>query len=375
MALRCDDQGLQDQVRVVQVDPLADPRWGSFVAQQPGALIYHDPAWLSALEREYQRKPLGLVCEDGTGTIRGVLALCHTRGVPLRAGGQLSGRRLSSLPRTPVSGPLALDRDAAAALVQAAVDRARMDGTQLQIKVASTELDGIADGLIRIPWRQSYILELSEDPDRLGPKDGRARRRNNWAVGKAKRLGVEVRRAETEEDLRAWHHLYLLTMRHLAVPARPYRFFRALWETLGPRGSMRLLVAEQVEGGRATLLAGSCFLLFGQTVTYAFTGWRREARLLRANDLIHWYAIQDACREGYRRYDFGEVAAGRDGLAAFKSKWGTQPVPLYRYHFPAPTRIEADPTGGRWATVVGAAWRRLPLWATARLGDWLYSYL
>ena len=222
MALRCDDQGLQDQVRVVQVDPLADPRWGSFVAQQPGALIYHDPAWLAALEREYQRKPLGLVCEDGAGTIRGVLALCHTRGVPLRAGGHLSGRRLSSLPRTPVSGPLALDRDAAAALVQAAVDRARMEGTQLQIKVASTELDGIAQGLTRIPWRQSYVLELCADPDQVGPKDGRARRRNHWAVSKAKRLGVQVRRAETEEDLRAWHHLYLLTMRHLAVPARPY---------------------------------------------------------------------------------------------------------------------------------------------------------
>src|ERR1700736_492431 len=135
MALRCDDQGLQDQVRVVQVDPLADPRWGSFVAQHPDALIYHHPAWLSALEQEYQRRPLGLVCEDGAGAIRGVLALCHTRGVPFRAGGQLSGRRLSPLPRTRVSGQLALDRQAAAALVQAAVDRARLEpGTQLQLK-------------------------------------------------------------------------------------------------------------------------------------------------------------------------------------------------------------------------------------------------
>ncbi|TMD64011.1 MAG: hypothetical protein E6I84_14540, partial [Chloroflexi bacterium] len=234
------------QLQVRDVDPRTEPGWAAFVAQHPDGSIYHHPAWLEVLQREYRRPQVGLACRDAGGALRGVLALCRTKGLPLSPGGQLTGRRWSSLPRTPLSGPLALDRAAAAALVQAAVARVRHEpGTQLQLKVASPSLDGMVAGLNRVPWRLTYVLTLPENPEALGPADGRARRRNAWAVNKAKRLGVSVRAAETEADVEAWHRLYLDTMRGLGVPARSLRFFRAAWEILGSRGLMRLLLAEQ----------------------------------------------------------------------------------------------------------------------------------
>ena len=166
-------------------------------------------------------------------------------------------------------------------------------------------------------------------------------------------------------------------MRGLGVPARSLRFFRAAWEILGSRGLMRLLLAEQRDEGRNRLLAGSCFLVFGQTVSYAFTGWRRDGRQLRANDLIHWRAIQDACREGYRYYDFGEVVDGQASLAAFKQKWGGEPRRLYRYHDrPADPEWPTREGRGNWLERAGREiWKRLPLRASERLSDWLYSYL
>jgi CelD/BcsL family acetyltransferase involved in cellulose biosynthesis len=112
-------------LRVAELDPRSDPRWEAFLGTHPNALVYHHPAWLDALSREYGEEPLGLACEDFDGALRGVLPLFRARGLPFRVEGQGSGRRLTSLPRTPVAGPVATDRDATLALVTAAVERAQ----------------------------------------------------------------------------------------------------------------------------------------------------------------------------------------------------------------------------------------------------------
>jgi len=361
---------------VVQIDTTTDPRWEAFVASHPDALVYHHPAWLQVLEREYGRRPLGLACEDAEGRLVGVLALLHTRGLPLGGGGSRTGRRLSSLPRTPVAGPLAADPTAAAALVRAAVERVRAEpGTRLELKPWAADLDGVVDGLARAAWRSTFVMHLPESPEELRFGTSRNHARIKWAVGKAARLGIRVRCAETEADLRAWYGLYLETMRLHVVPPRPYRFFKAAWDLLRPRGLLRLLIAEAA--GRP--LAGSIFLMSGRTVWYAFNGSRREDLGLRPNDLIQWQALHDACRAGYRYYDLGEVADCHAGLAEFKSKWGAVARRLDRYYYPALGGREHDDdapeTAGRLRRLASTAWRRLPLGTTARLGDLAYAYL
>ena len=357
--------------RVVEVDPLRDPRWEAFVAAHPDGLVYHHPGWLQVLERAYGYRQVGLACEDAEGQLRGVLPLFHKRGL-------LTGHCLSSLPHTPVAGPLAGDAQAAAALLRGAVERAqRGPGARLQIKAPSSRLDGLVEGVVHVPWEATYVLELPGRPTELRFGNSRNHGRIKWAVGKAARMGVEVRLAETEGELRAWYALYLETMRWHGIPPRPYRFFQAVWELLRPRGLMRLLLAEQRQAGRSRLLAGSLFLMFGQTVFYAFNGRRREDLALRPNDVIQWRAIQDACSEGFRRYDFGEVEEEHQGLAEFKSKWGAELRRLHRYYYPAARDLA---TGGLAPAtpaqqLARAAWRRLPLTATVLLGDWLHHYL
>jgi hypothetical protein len=168
------------------------------------------------------------------------------------------------------------------------------------------------------------------------------------------------------------------------VPPRSFRLFEAMWHQLRPRGLMRLLLAEQVSpaGGQPALLAGSIILGLGRTAFYAFSGRRRDALALRPNDVIQWRAIHDACEEGFRVYDFGEVVAGDAGLADFKRKWGTEPRRMYRYHCPpAPPGDEEESEEGagglraRAAHVAGAVWKRLPLAVTRVAGDRLYRYL
>jgi len=366
-------------LRVVETDPSTDARWAAFVLNHPDGSIYHHPAWLQALEREYSQKGVYLACEDAHGKFSGVLPLVYTRGLPFGLGKPLTGRRLSSLPRTPLAGPLSTNSRATATLLQEAVCRVRNSpGLELQIKMQDCELDHPDIGLVCTPWRLSYRLQLpanSETPFRI--KSSHSRASIKWAVNKATKHGVCARPAETESELKVWYSLYLQTMRTNFVPPRPYRFFKALWELLREKGMMQLLLAEEQGSARRNIIAGSVFLKFGQTVSYAFNGSCLDNLSLRPNDLIQWHAINEACKNGYRYFDFGEVPQHRHDLAKFKSKWGSDAIQLYRYYYPAPgARVGVELDGHhRSISLAQALWRRLPLAATSWFGDQMYSYL
>jgi len=350
--------------RLVVVDPDADPRWDEYVGANEHGSIYHHSGWLRALRREYEQPLLGLALEDAHGALRGVLPLIQTKGLPFASGNPTTGRRLSSLPRTPFAGPLAEDRAGLAALVRAAIDRTP-PGAHLQLKLDRARLDGLVSGG---PWRTTYVVELPESPERLRFGSRRNNTRIRSSITTASKDGVRVVPAQTLAEVRRWYRLYLETMRHHVVPARPLRLFEALWEELRPRGMMQLLLAQR----QGELLAGSVLLKHGRTTWYAFNGSSRAAFHHRPNDMLQWHGLHAACAAGDRWYDLGEVAEHHTGLAHFKRKWGAQTRRLYRYSHPEAARLaeEAPPR-----QVVARAWRALPLGATALAGRAAYRYL
>lgn len=377
---------------VTELDHRSDARWKQFVESHPDALIYHQTGWLQALEKEYGRRCVILACEDGLGNLLAVLPLMYTQGLPFNVGRQQTSRRLSSLPRTPIAGPLGLDPRATAAVLREAMNRtAGEPGVRLEIKSESPGLDLLAQGLCHTPWRFTYVVDRTQltagyESSGNGEKDlspelrfgnSRRTRRIKWAVNRAMKEGVRVRRAENKSELRAWYNLHLYTLRRNGIPPRPYRFFEGLWDSLAP-GEFNLLLAEQDRGGRRRLLAGSFFLQHGRTVSYAFNGCRREEFHLRPNQLLQWHAIRQAFGDArVHKYDLGEVPHGNEQLANFKSRWGAKPVRLHRYYYPAPqSRAEQDSEGQGlvWQFAAGI-WRHLPLALTAKLGDSIYSYL
>lgn len=364
-------RGAEAPFRVFQIDARTDARWPAFVAAHPDGLAYQHPAWALALEDAYGCTPAHLACEDPAGQLQGVLPLVYQRGV-------LSGRRLTSLPHTPVCGPLATSPEATAALLRAAVELARADpGLQLQIKGLAPDLDRGVGDLTRVAWDPTFVLDLPAPPEAPRFHSPRQRRRLTWAVNKATKHGVRLREAESMDDLRAWYLLYLDTLRRQAVPPRSFRFFEAAWHRLRPAGLLRLVLAEQGEPGPKRMLAGSVFLPCARTTLYAYTGYRRDTLDLRANDLIQWSAIHEAWERGQRRFDFGEVAPGQDGLAEFKGKWGAEPQPMYRYYCPVTRDVTARMAhpDSRIHMMMQATWRRLPLGVTEQVGGWLYQHL
>jgi CelD/BcsL family acetyltransferase involved in cellulose biosynthesis len=349
---------------VVELQAADEPAWEAFVRSCPDALVFHHPAWLHALRTAYGYEPLVLGHRDATGALDGVLPLVRKHGL-------ITGRRLVSLPHTPVAGPVARDAAAAGSLAGAALERARDGALSLELKTRDGTLEGCSE-LLGAAWSTTFVLPLPDDPDALRFGNARNHRRITWSVGKASRDGVSVREAGSEDDLRAWHALYVEAMRAHAVPPRPYRFFAALWAHLRPQGMLRVLLAER----ERRLLAGSVFLMSGSTVFYAYNGRRREDLAHRPNAMIQWNAIHDAARDGFRRYDLGEVEDDQPGLVAFKKGWGARPEQLYR-HIDPPQRAHGDRRRAleRAQFARRRVWRRLPRPATQAIGDLMYRFL
>lgn len=368
---------LSPDLIIAELDPGKDSRWEAFVLRHPEATVYHHPAWLGALEREYRQETLFLACAEPDGTLRGIFPLMYTRGVPLK-GGPITGRRLSSLPRTPLAGPLALDPAAMSALVREAQRRASArPSTWLQIKTQAPDVGEGVEGIARKAWRESYIVPLAGvagQPYQIPGSQNRSSIKR--AINKAVAGGVRTRPAETEDELRTWYRLYLETMRRNVVPARPYRLFLAMWELMRPKGLMRLLLAEQQTDQGARIIGGHLFFFFGPTVTYAFGASSADDFALRPNDIIMGQAINDASEAGYRFVDLGEVPEGDENLGRFKSKWGAERVRMYRYY--SPDFPDADHTADEASSSPSLAhkmWTRLPLAVTGWLGDRIYTYL
>lgn len=361
------------QLDVIDLGP-EDPRWRDFVAGQPGALPYHHPAWSHVLQETFGYRLATLGCTDPAGRLTGVLPLVEKKSL-------LAGVHLSSLPNTHTAGPLAIDRASLGALLSGAA--ARLDhspASWLQLKVEGPALDGLASGFSGGSWLPSYVLDLPADPQHLWSGGSRHDSRRNAAlqrnVRKAARLGVAVREASSFADVRRWYRLYLVMMRAHGLPPRPLRLFEAIWDILTPLGVARLLLAERSSGGRPQLLAGSLFLAHNGAVFFAFHGHDPAQLEFRPNDAIHWSAITEACQAGRRRYSFGEVSSGNEGLARFKQKWGAAPVDLYRYYYPRQREAERGVlAAGPVRRSAESAWRHLPLPVTAALGRLIYGRL
>ena len=365
----------ESNLKVRIIDFLNDERIIPFLSSQPDSLIFHHPAWLTALQEESGQRCYVLGCESGDGILRGLMPLAYTRGLPFNISNHQTKRRICSLPRTPFAGPISTSAKATELLLAGAMERAQIENIQLQIKTDKPLQEGLRNNLVCEKWRPTYVLSLPECLDRLKFGNARSRHRAHWSVKRAKELGLAVRSAETESDLYIWYRLYLDTMRRNVVPPRSFKFFLSLWRNLQKSGALRLLLAEQQRDNGTVIVAGSIFLSMGNGASYAFTGCLTKNLCTHANDLILWEAIRQACREGYRFLDFGEVPEEHPQLVRFKTKWGAQPRPLYRYYSPFPEQ-NGTPSKPRWLRyVLNSAWQLVPLSVTAMAGDWIYSYL
>jgi FemAB-related protein (PEP-CTERM system-associated) len=329
-------------------DPRECRRIDGFVADQPEAELFHRPAWTRGVERGTGQQGRYLLVEDGSGRLEGLLPLTRIRS-------PLVGSALVSTGFGVGGGILAGTRAAVEALAAASWSLAEREGCP-SVTLRGGRLpegwrieDGVYAGFVRdLPASDDALLKSI-------PRKQRAEVRRSLA------LDLEIGRGRGAQALDDHYRVYAESVRNLGTPVFP----RSLFEAMAREWGEDCDIVTVRSAGRP--VASVLSFYFRGVVHPYWGGGTREARALRANDLLYFSLMRHAAARGCTGFDFGRSKLGT-GAFAFKKNWGFEPRPLT--YAARGARRDLDPRSPRYRLQT-AAWRRLPLPLANRLGPFL----
>lgn len=304
---------------VFEVDPLVDPRWPELVATHPLASIFHTRDWLRALKHTYGYRPLVLTtCPPNAQLTEGIV-FCEVRS-------WLTGRRLVSLPFSDHCHPLFDGSDALSAV--------------------------LAYGVRLIEKREFKRLEvrphsvLHADVERFWPKGGAVLHRLNITpsaeelfrsfhkdciqrkIRRAERENLVYEEGRSEEQLKDFYRLMVMTRRRHGLPPQPLEWFKALISFCGSKLKIRIVRKD----GEA--VASIVTLSHRKTMVYKYGCSDASANKYGGTPMLFWRTIQEAKENGQELLDMGRSDLDDPGLSVFKEHWGAVPTPLIYLKYP-----------------------------------------
>ena len=336
----------------VRLADLDDPgecrRIDCFVDDHPEAELFHRPGWTRGIERGTGQAGRYLVAEDSAGRLTGLLPLTRIRS-------PLFGSAMVSTGFGVGGGILAGTGMAVEALAAAAWSLAEKEGCPSvtlrggRFPEGWRREEGVYAGFRRaLPGSDEAILHSI-------PRKQRAEVRRSLG------LGLEVCEGRDRRALDDHYRVYSESVRNLGTPVFPRSLFEAMAREWGEE--CRILTVRA--GGRP--VASVLSLYFKGVVHPYWGGGTREARRLRANDLLYYALMSRSAARGCTAFDFGRSKIG-SGAFAFKKNWGFAPRPLI--YAAKGAHREVNPASPRYRLQT-AAWRRLPLPVANRLGPLL----
>jgi len=335
----------------------------TLVEQQIKDSFHHSQTWLDLITRLYGYSVIPLTTTDPTGQVTGFLPLC-------RVDSPITGKRLVALPFSDHCPLLAADDAAAHNLIDQAIRQAQEQKVKyLELRTGINDVlskrSDLLEGNLYVRW----LMPLPADSDTIWSG---LRKPVQHQIKKSKKLGVQVRIAQTRKDMAEYYRLHLQTRtKKHGMPAQPQRFFFELWDAFAASGAMQLLLAEY----QGTAIAGIILLASGTTVRYAYGASDEHYLNLAPNNLLIWTAITWGCTQGYQTFDLGRTACTNEGLMEFKRRWGANMEPLPYYYHPQMAGLAATSESSRKFRLLTACWKKLPVSVAGTLGTRLYKHL
>ena len=299
------------------VDAVTDPLWERLVTAHR-TTVFHSPRWLRVLADTYGFPLRARLLLDDTGA--------PSAGMAYATIDDFMDPRLASLPFSDFCDPVVGDAEQWRTLIDGLVAQRR----RVDLRCLYNDLPLHDDRFAVVGRALWHAIGVAPDEEQMWQSlPGPARR----ALRKAQSTGVSVRRANTEEDLRAFYELHLRVRKYkYGLLAQPYRFFSSIWEHfLAPGHGVLLLgcVDERV-------VSGVLFLEWQGVLYYKFNASDLDHLAARPNDRVLWEGIRYARERGLQRVDFGLTDADQDGLVRYKRKYATEEkiITLLRHHPP-----------------------------------------
>ncbi len=344
-----------------RLDPIQDPRWGSFVRVHPRASVFHTVEWLRTLRRTYGYTAVAFTTtQPGTDLTNG-LVFCQVES-------WLTGRRLVSLPFSDHSEPLCDSTDELRLLIQfMRAVREEQSWKYLQIRPLKARFGQVGAECGFVPCEEYYLHALDLRPclDDLFcsfDRDSVQRR-----IQRAERAGLIEKCGRSHDLLKDFYSLFVLTRRRQRVPPTPYLWFCNLVDEMDQALEMRVAYKD------AHPVAAMLTLQFKDTTYYKYGCSDARFNNYAATPWLFWKAITSAKSKGATRFDFGRTEPDNSGLLAFKNQWVPNPRSLVYWRYPGGS-VRRPVTHPKW-NVAKSAFALLPAELQIMVGKVLYPHV
>ncbi len=349
-------------MRFYQIDPTQDPRWAEFVANHPKASVFHTVGWLTALRRTYGYEPVAFTTSPPTGELTNGIVFCRVKS-------WLTGRRLVSLPFSDHCEPLcdsAQDLNFLVRYLQTALEH--QEWKYLEIRPIDVDLGHTGDGINFFPaaTHSLHTVDLGPELDSVFAnldKDSVQRR-----VQRARRADLVEKCGRSEDLLRDFYALFVITRGRHRVPPSPFAWFRNLVRFQGEGLEIRLAYKDGIP------IAAILTLQFRHTVYYKYGCSDERFNKFGAMPLLLWSAITAAKSNGAVTFDMGRTEESDAGLFAFKSHWDPDPKKLVYWRYPE-TAPSLDSADGWKLKLAKRAFSHMPNGLLTITGELLYRHI
>ena len=327
-------------------------RLDAWIMAHQGALPFHRPKWLKAIEAGTGQEAHCLVAEAG-GEITAILPF-HLVHSPL------FGRALVSSGFA-VGGGILSASAAATRLLAAAVCELAERWSCATVELRGGSLPG-GNWMEKRDAHANFLKPLHADDEAellAIPRKQRAE------VRKGLENGLSILTGREQRDL-DWHYaVYAESVRNLGTPVFPKSLISSVLDAFGNEAD--ILTVQSGDRPVASVLS----LYHNGVVMPYWGGGLWDARRLRANDVMYYALMNHARQRACTHFDFGRSKVD-SGAYHFKRNWGFDPEPMaYAIHTAdGQEPRDVNPNSPKYKAQI-ALWQKLPLTVANRLGPWI----
>lgn len=327
--------------------PLDVNEWQKFVEQNPHGTVYHAACWKEIIFKNFKNELLNITCRDESGSLVGVLHLCHLRSF-------LFGSYTVSIPYFNYGGPIATSAAAEDALLSYAANLSHELGcSHMEIREVHSRKNWAS-----VQRKVSMVLPLPNCDNELEKHLGSKLRAQ---VKKAGSNGLRVQFG-TVELVDHFYDVFSHNMRDLGTPVYCKQFFTDILNNF-PDSAFIAIVYH----GDVPLAAG--FLLgYRDKLEIPWASSIRSENHLGSNMFMYRSILREAISRKYSFFDFGR-STPNSTTYNFKKQWGAFEH-LHHWHYW--TRNGEDvpqlnPDNPKYKLAINA-WQKLPIFLTKILG-------
>ena len=302
---------------VRSIYPMEDPRWLDFILSHEKANIFHHPAWLRVLNRQYGF-PVFAICHfDANEKIIAGIPYCEVRSIT-------GEKQWISLPFADHCYPIYDSYPHLQDIIEYMIEKSKKE------KVPHIEIRApIPSNEVFLSGSQSFVHTISLSTQE-NVFNSFKKTRVQQAITKSIKDGLSADISVSHESIELFYSLHLKTRKKLGVPIQPKRFFEIMYEEL-LKQNLGFISIVRMQGKP---ISAGMFLLHQETCMYKFGASDPRALQFKPNHLMLWTAIREAIDRGCVLFDMGKTDLENKGLRTFKGGWGSVESELHYSFYP-----------------------------------------